>query len=301
MSSRSAPVPGGRKAHRIFTLRPHDPHADLQTVLPVCPPHFPSIAEDLMRRHCLPSARLRLESMEERCLPSGWFTDDLSYVRPVEPTVALTPLLTVGEEVARTSNAGQNYRMVVIPDGMGAHATAKGTVRLLLNHELNKDAVSTPVAGGKPVNGAFVSEYLLDPKGGSILSGDLAYNLIYNGAEDQPISDVYTGAFGRFCSAHLADARVGFDLPIFLVGEEATGAATFDGRGGQSVAIVGGAAHLLPEFGRLSWENQVVVPGTGKLTVVIGLEDGPTTPDSQLYMYVGVKNPEAKHPLVRNG
>lgn len=42
-------------------------------------------------------------------------------------------------------------------------------------------------------------------------------------------------------------------------------------------------------------------PNDGKRTVVFPLEDGPTTPDSQLWMYVGRKQTASSNPVVRNG
>jgi secreted PhoX family phosphatase len=41
--------------------------------------------------------------------------------------------------------------------------------------------------------------------------------------------------------------------------------------------------------------------GTGKRTVIIATEDGPRTPDSQLYLYVGRKDRSSRDPLRRNG
>ena len=54
-------------------------------------------------------------------------------------------------------------------------------------------------------------------------------------------------------------------------------------------------------MGHFAKENQVVWPNDGNRTVVFPLEDGPTTPDSQLWMYVGRKKPGSANPIVRNG
>jgi secreted PhoX family phosphatase len=58
-----------------------------------------------------------------------------------------------------------------------------------------------------------------------------------------------------------------------------------------------GLRHIPPYFPR---ENTVVSPGTGRRTVAMVLEDGPRTPDSQLYMYVGRKQ-RSGTVLERNG
>ncbi len=51
----------------------------------------------------------------------------------------------------------------------------------------------------------------------------------------------------------------------------------------------------MPALGHFAWENALVQRGTGKYTVIMSMEDGPASQDptqvnSQLYMYVGVKD-----------
>jgi hypothetical protein len=96
--------------------------------------------------------------------------------------------------------------------------------------------------------------------------------------------------------------EAGFDRPIYFCGEETTGAGTFDGRGGQLTAIFDNALWTLPKAGRIAWENGVVRPVPGVQTVIMCLEDGPAGPESQLYMYVGHKDPSpGASPLRING
>jgi hypothetical protein len=66
------------------------------------------------------------------------------------------------------------------------------------------------------------------------------------------------------------------------------------------VAVFNGQAHALSNFGHFPREKTVVASGTGRRTVAFVLEDGPHTPDSQLYMYVGVKQHQGSV-LERNG
>jgi hypothetical protein len=97
--------------------------------------------------------------------------------------------------------------------------------------------------------------------------------------------------FSRYCSGFLAGREHGFDRPIYLTNEEENAAAnSFDGRGGQSVAIFDGELHTLPALGHAAKENSVVQPGRGTRTVIFPMEDGPPTLDNQLYMYVGRKD-----------
>jgi hypothetical protein len=200
--------------------------------------------------------------------------------------------------------------MVGIPDGLGATAGPKGSRIVFMNHELTASATSEPVIG-QPLNrGAFVSRLVLDSRG-VVKSGERAYDTVY--MDDTlvgPAAEVgnATRPFARFCSGALAGPAEGFDRPIYLTNEEeGTPANTFDGKGGLSVAIFDNEAHALTGLGRFAWENTLVQPGTGKRTVIMGMEDGPAALDpavenSQLYMYVGEKDRSAgATALERNG
>jgi hypothetical protein len=212
-------------------------------------------------------------------------------------------LLSVGDRVPETGNPGSQYQMIGIPDGLGAYEVEgddrggrarwdDDVVKVFMNHELNKPVMTQPRIGRPFQRGAFVSEYDLD-EDGEVISGRRAFSTVY--AENTfvgPAADTSnsTSAFARLCSGFLAlPSETGFDRPIYITGEETTGSASFDPAGGQTVAIFDDAAHTLPKLGRFAKENSVVVPHTGRTTAIISLEDGPTTPDSQLYLYVGQK------------
>jgi hypothetical protein len=230
------------------------------------------------------------------------------YAEPVGGAYAVTALFSVDDKVPLLDGApGQLYRMVGIPDGLGAHPNGDGTSTLFMNHELGSTTLSEPVVGGPKNRGAIVSQWLLD-EDGNPLAGKRAYDVIYQentflgpapvvGNEAQ-----MPRQFARFCSGFLAGERNGFDRQIYLTNEEETGSLTFDGRGGLSLAIFDGELHTLPKLGRYSKENTVVQPGKGTQTVIFATEDGPATLDNQLYMYVGKKDRSANASVLgRNG
>lgn len=226
------------------------------------------------------------------------------YLTPATPSHAVTPLLSVGDRVPVTGDPALEYQMVGIPDGLGAVENADGTTSVYVSHEFGNTVLSEPVVGDALNRGAIVSRYELAADG-MVLSGARAYDTVF--VEDTPVgpaADVTntTPGFGRFGTGSVADARHGFDRPIYLTNEESDGAATFGGLGGESVAIFDGEIHTLPALGRFSKEQTVVQPIGGDQTVIMTLEDGPSSPDSQLYMYVGTKDrsPDATV-LERNG
>jgi hypothetical protein len=232
---------------------------------------------------------------------------------PVEPYVVavgseyqITALFSVDDKVPLLGGApGQQYRMVGIPDGLGAHPNGDGTSTLFMNHELNFNSVSEPVVAGPANRGAIVSRWIVDSDGDPI-AGRRAYDSVFQeNTFVGPAPEVgnTTRALARFCSGFLAGPDNGFDRWIYLTNEEEqTAGNTFDGRGGQSVAIFDNELHALPKLGRYAKENTVVQPHQGSRAVIFSFEDGPATLDNQLYMYVGRKDRSAgASVLARNG
>lgn len=235
----------------------------------------------------------------------GYFTTVKPYAVSVSPDYVVQPILSVGNAVPRTSNAAQQFQMVGIPDGLGMHRLNGNRFALLHNSELNNTVQSQPIVGGPLYRGAIVSKWILN-RDGAVISGDLAYNTIHDHEKnlvlDPATTTNTTPGFARFCSASLSWQEAGFDRPIYFTGEESGGAATFDGKGALGVAIFDQQLHTLPWLGRFPWENTLARPDKGRETVLLMMEDGPTSPDSQLYMWVGTKsNDRNATALQRNG
>jgi Bacterial protein of unknown function (DUF839) len=228
------------------------------------------------------------------------------YVEPVGGEYEIKPLFSADDKVPLLDGApGQQYRMVGIPDGLGAHPNGDGTSTLYMNQEFSFDALSEPVVGGPKNRGAIISKWILDSDGDPV-AGRRAYDTVWEeNTLVGPAAEVgnSTRALSRFCSGFLAGRRHGFDRPIYLTGEEeGTAANTFDGLGSQAVAVYDNELHALPRMGRFSKENTVIQPGRGTRTVAFPTEDGPATLDNQLYMYVGKKDrSEEAGVLSRNG
>ena len=104
----------------------------------------------------------RSQTAEAAAAQMGPSTKTMPYVLPTASNVELTSVITVGE------SAGNGYRMVGIPDGLGAFANDSETFTLLMNHELVSTAGITRSHGSK---GAFVSQWLVDRKTLRVLEG----------------------------------------------------------------------------------------------------------------------------------
>ena len=205
------------------------------------------------------------------------------YVVRAQPGVTTKAILTVGDA------AGNGYRMVGIPDGLGAYDSGHGTFTILMNHELRENVGAVREHGAR---GAFVSQWTirkgsLQAVAGKDLIEQVATWNAAAGAYDAPRKGV---AISRLCSGDLPDLTAflhegtGYGGRIFLSGEE-SGA---EGRAFGHVATgpEAGTSYELPHLGRYSWENAVANPATGPATVVVGTDD--TTP-GEVYVYRGAK------------
>jgi hypothetical protein len=212
---------------------------------------------------------------------TGPSTTQSPYVLPSASGVTTTSILTVGDTIG-------GYRMVGIPDGMGALGNTDGSFDLFLNHELGSSAGIARAHGSR---GSFISRW------------NISSNLTVNSGRDHNMSanDVNTWngtgyvqgttVFNRFCSGDLADSsayrfgNLGTSARIFMNGEES-------GAEGRAFAHVVSGSSMntsweLPALGKFSWENSIASPYAQRKTVVVGTDD--STVDGQVYVYVGTK------------
>jgi hypothetical protein len=106
-------------------------------------------------------------------------------------------LLSVGDNV-------NGYRMVGIPDGLGAFLSGTGQFTLLMNHELDQTSGAVRAHGS---TGAFVSRWTIDRKTLKALKGeDLTQrpNDVYTWDKSTGKYVQGTTAWERLCSADLA-------------------------------------------------------------------------------------------------
>jgi hypothetical protein len=224
------------------------------------------------------------------------------YLLPSITGARTRAILTVGDAV-------QGYRMVGIPDGLGAFASGHEEFTLLMNHEITAAAPGIVRAHGS--NGAFVSRWTIDAETFQVRKGrDLTPS-----ASKVFRWDVATGTYvagttqwQRFCSADLpkegafyADGAGARDR-IYMGGEEVT-----EGRAWARM-VTGphaGEAWQLPRMGRMAFENAVASPYPQANTVVVLTDDSnlstaPTGFPSEVYVYVGRKTHHG-HPIEQAG
>src|SRR5918996_3391819 len=212
------------------------------------------------------------------------------YLLRAQPGVVTVSLLTVGDSVNLKPDGVTPYRMVGIPDGLGAFENGDGTFTLLMNHEL-PDTVG--IAREHGFNGAFVSKWTIDKETLTVLHGE---DLMQNVSVWDCATNAYvplSAPLSRFCSADLpalsafynTASGLGYNGRIYMNGEEVGPEGRCFGH------LMDGNSYELPWLGKFAYENSVANPATGDRTVVAGLDD--TSPRGQVYIYAGDKTTSA--------
>src|SRR5262245_13842745 len=236
---------------------------------------LPQFARRIRARRDARRLQLRVETLESRAVPTA-----SPYLVPTNPAVTTRAILTVGDSIG-------GYRMVGIPDGLGAFDNGNGTFTVLMNHELVSTEGVTRAHGG---TGAFVSEWVIDKNTLQVYSGqDLMQTAVLNGSTSLN--------FSRFCSADLPEFTAYFDPGslmgttdrIFMDGEEVAGGRAM---GHVVTGSFAGTSYELPLLGRFAHENTLANPFAQPLTIVAGTDDttpSPTNTGGKIYIYVGTK------------
>jgi len=233
---------------------------------------------------------------------TGPSTSTEPYMLPSITGAKTVSILTVGDSIG-------GYRMVGIPDGLGAFRSGHGDFTLLMSHELGATVGAVRAHGS---TGAFVSRWRIDADSLRVEQGqDLTPSptkvFTWNGSGYV----AGTTQWQRFCSADLPKEGafrahgLGTDERIYMGGEEVT-----EGRAWARV-VTGphaGEAWQLPRLGKMAYENAVASPYPQMKTVVVCTDDSnlstsPTPPSglpSEVYVYVGSKLGSG-HPVERAG
>ena len=120
---------------------------------------------------------------------------DAPLINPTSAHWSVKPLLNVGQPVGKSA-----YRMVGIPDGMGAFKNEDGTITVLMNHELSEDKGIKRLHGA---NGAFVSKWTLDIENLNFISGeDSIKKVMLWSAIVQRYFNSTTNRFNKLCSLY---------------------------------------------------------------------------------------------------
>jgi hypothetical protein len=219
------------------------------------------------------------------------------YALPSLSVAGTASILSVGDLVG-------GYRMVGLPDGLGAFDNGDGTFTVLMNHEIVNPGGAIRAHGAR---GAFVSKWVIEKDTLRVVSGSDLMREVHLWDVPQQKSQDFSSifAFTRFCSGDLPAPTalynpatgLGTKERIYMHGEEG-------GPGSQLGTVVtgpdAGKAYVLGKFNLNtngsginavgSWENALASPYAQNKTVVIGTSDGGTgVMTNAVAVYVGTK------------
>jgi hypothetical protein len=218
---------------------------------------------------------------------TGPSSSESPYLVGTKPGIVTLSVLTVGDAVNFKADGLTPYRMVGIPDGLGAFDNDDGTFTLLANHELT---AADGIVRDHGLKGAFVSRWTINKENLQVIQGEDLMQHVFSWSCSNASYIPLAAPLSRFCSADLPGltafynpaSGLGYQGRIFMNGEES-------GNEGRCFAhLMNGLSYELPWLGKFSHENSVANPASGDKTVVIGLDD--TSPRGQVYVYVGQKS-----------
>ncbi|WP_457797962.1 hypothetical protein [Methylocystis sp. S23] len=220
---------------------------------------------------------------------TGPSTMTAPYLKAIAPGVSFVSLLTAGDPVAQKAD-GALWRMVGVPDGLGAFDNGDGTITVLMNHEIGQ---TDGVKRAHGAAGAFVGKLVIDKASLRVVSGDDLIKTVklYNRATGsyesvaEPLGNLCSGDLAGGSAFHDAESKLGYDGRIFLSGEERQ-------KGGRAFAHIvtgdaAGTSYELPWLGKMAFENLLAHPRGGRRTIVAMTDD--SRPIGQVYFYVGEK------------
>ena len=234
----------------------------------------------------------------------------------------VTPLFTVGDRIPSIDKAlnPNQYQPVGRLDGTGAFRMTDNTVRVFINHELEKSVgYSYILKNGTVLTGARISFVDMNPRTRNIVNSGMAYDSVFDRLgvvvttweQINQNGKKYEG-FSRFCSATLIESgRYGFVDNLYFLGEE-VGDPLIHPYGGSLwvLDVEKRVLHGVSATGRMNFENiaPIDIPGD-RVAMLIGDDTTPqtdapehfgreaneTTPPEHvvaapLWLYIGKKN-----------
>ncbi len=231
-------------------------------------------------------------------------------------------LLTVGDRLPSQDRRfpDQAYRPVGGLDGLGGYRLDADTVRVLVNHELDRKAgYPYRLDNGATLTGARVSFLDIDRRTLEILNSGMAYQtirdrqgrIVETGFQVNEVSHTEQG-FSRFCSSQLVEkGTFNFVDTIYLTQEEISDPLNHPyGGTAWALDVERQTLHAVPTMGRMAGENTTPLLGPhDSVALLIGDDTVPqtdevesfgqeadlhTSPDhlvtAPLWLYVGKKD-----------
>ena len=197
----------------------------------------------------------------------GFRTEQGSWMRPLDPRVTFSPLLTVGDSILGPFEEAETFRFFPMPAGIAVQNLGRGVAEIYVAHQTTWE---DNIGSGR------VSRLLLDERTRRVLAADWIV-----------VGETPLETFEGLGSVYLADTHEGFLTPHLFVNE-----ASVQGPNRGIVAAVNtrnGIVVPLPWLGRFRHDMTLLLPLSNGRLVAIATEDGDPG-RSQLYMYLAASD-----------
>ena len=193
----------------------------------------------------------------------GFRTEQGSWLRPLDPRVSFSPLVTVGDSILGPFEDAENFRFYPMPSGIALENVGHGLAEVYVTHQTTWE---DGVGSGR------VSRLLFDERTHRVVAADW---IVDGGTAVETFEDL-GGAF-------LADTHEGFLRSQLFVNE---GSLVGPNRGVvAAVDVRSGFVAPLPWLGRFQHDITFFLPlANGRLVAILTENGNPGR--SQLYMYL---------------
>ena len=205
-------------------------------------------------------------------------------------------LLTIGDRLpSRDSRfTDQAYQLVGALDGLGAYRLDDGTVRVLVNHELDgKAGYPYRLDSGATLTGARISFLDIDHRTLQVLNSGIAYRsirdrqgrIVETGLQVNEVSHTDQG-LSRLCSSQLiGKGTFNFVETIYLTQEELSDPLSHPYGGTVwALDVERRTLHAVPAMGRMAGENTTPLSGPpDSVALLIGDDTIPQTDEEESF------------------
>jgi len=220
----------------------------------------------------------------------------------------VTPVATVGDRFPSEGflQPDGQYQLVGSMDGLGAYLVDAETVRVLVNHELNRQAGPPyQLRNGTTLKGSRVSYLDLDRRTKDVIRGGQAFHTVYD-RRGQVVTQAFQisqsneglSGFSRFCSAQLIQGgQYGFVDRIFLTHEEAADPISHPHGGSLwALDVDSKRLHAVPAVGRMAFENSTPLAVGGKsIALLLGDDTVPQSDELRAFGQMATEDTPSSH------
>jgi len=220
----------------------------------------------------------------------------------------VTPVVTIGDSLpSRDSHAPDGrYQPVGSMDGLGTYVLDARTIRVLVNHELRRQAgYPYRLRNETLLTGSRVSYFDIDRTTRRVVNSGMAFDRVYDrqglivtrARQINQANELMSG-LSLLCSAQLVKGgHYGFVDTIFFTHEEVPDPIAHPHGGSLwALDVASKSLHAVPTAGRMAWENTAALHIDGdRIALLIGDDTYPQSEEPQVFGRVATVDTPLSH------